>query len=150
MVCQVLLMDKHVDPEREQFEAFKALQRDKPVAMLNLVRFRSRAEYPGDHALASAGLSGAEAYRRYGEQSAPVFRGVGGSILWSGRPELVLIGPRSERWDTAFVAYYPGAGAFLAMVTDPEYKLAVVHRQAAVETSRLIRTEPRDGGQSFA
>jgi uncharacterized protein (DUF1330 family) len=79
-----------------------------------------------------------------------VFKRVGGSILWSGRPELVLIGPGSERWDTAFVAHYPSAGAFLAMVTDPEYRLAVVHRQAAVETSRLIRTEPREGGQSFA
>jgi hypothetical protein len=27
------------------------------------------------------------------------------------------------------------------MVTDPEYQEAVVHRQAAVETSRLIRTQ---------
>ena len=118
--------------------------------MLNLVRFRPRAEYPSDHALASAALSGAEAYRRYGEQSGPVFKRVGGSVLWSGRPELVLIGPANERWDTAFIAHHPSAGAFLAMVTDPEYRAAVIHRQAAVETSRLIRTEARDGGRSVA
>lgn len=144
------MINRYVDPEREQFEAFKALPRDKPVAMLNLVQFRSRAEYPGDHALASAALSGAEAYGRYRAQSDPVFKRVGGTILWVGRPELVLIGPDSERWDTIFVAHYPSAAAFLALVTDPEYRVAVIHRQAAVETSRLIRTEPGDIGRKSA
>ena len=143
-------MTHHVDPDRDQFEAFKALPRDMPVAMLNLLRFRAQAAYPADHALAGAGLSGAEAYRRYGEDSGPVFAKVGGSILWSGRPELVLIGPADERWDAAFVARYPTAGAFLAMVTDPIYRQAVVHRQAAVETSRLVRTAPREAGAGFA
>jgi len=75
---------------------------------------------------------------------------VGGSILWSGRPELVLIGPADEGWHAAFVAHYPTAAAFLEMVTDPEYQKAVVHRQAAVLTSRLIRHAPRDAGSGFA
>ena len=30
-----------------------------------------------------------------------------------------------------FIAFYPHAGAFLEMVTDPVYRQAVVHRQAA-------------------
>ena len=38
-------MSSHIDPERDQFEAFKALPRDQPVMMLNLVRFRDRAAY---------------------------------------------------------------------------------------------------------
>ena len=141
-------MDAHVDPERAAFEAFKALPRDVPVAMLNLLRFRDRAEYPAGHARAGDTLSGAEAYRLYGAESGPVFRGVGGTILWSGRPELVLIGPADERWDAAFIARYPTASAFLAMVTDPAYRLAVVHRQAAVMTSRLIRMATDDSGPS--
>ena len=41
-----------------------------------------------------------------------------------------------------FIAQYPTSAAFLAMVTDPEYQLAVVHRQAAVMDSRLVRTSP--------
>ena len=143
-------MDRHVDPEREQFEQFKALPRDTPIHMLNLLRFRTRAEYPPGHPLAGPGLSGAEAYRRYGEESGPVFAGVGGKILWSGRPEGVLIGPADEQWHAAFIAAYPDAAAFLAMVTDPEYQRAVVNRQAAVETSRLIRMAPRETGRGFA
>lgn len=134
--------DSHIDPARAAFEAFKALPRDAPVEMLNLLRFRPRAAYPEGHPAAAEGLSGAEAYRRYGRESGPVFARVGGTILWSGRPELVLIGPTDESWDAAFVARYPSAAAFLDMVTDPAYRVAVVHRQAAVATSRLIRTAP--------
>lgn len=139
----------YIDPSRANFEAFKALDRDEPVAMLNLVRFREKAAYPEGHPLAGKGLSGAEAYAHYGKDSGPVFERVGGTVLWSGEPQTMVIGPEDERWDTAFVARYPTAGAFLAMVTDPEYRKAVVHRQAAVETSRLIRHKLREAGKGF-
>jgi hypothetical protein len=36
------------------------------------------------------------------------------------------------------------------MVTDPEYQHAVVHRQAAVMNSRLIRTTPLPASDIFA
>ena len=49
-----------------------------------------------------------------------------------------------------FVARYPTAGAFLEMVTDPDYRIAVTHRQAAVEDSRLIRTGESDRGEGFS
>jgi uncharacterized protein (DUF1330 family) len=142
-------MTAHIDPERAQFEAFKALDRDTPVEMLNLVRFRDHADYPAGHPLADAGLTGAEAYANYGRDSGPVLDRVGGSILWRGRFETTLIGPLEEAWDEVFIARYPDAHAFLAMVTDPEYRLAVVHRQAAVATSRLIRCAPADAGRRF-
>ncbi len=142
-------MTDHIDPSRPQFDAFKALPRDKPIEMLNLIRFRARAAYPEEHPQAAEGLSGAEAYARYGAGSGPIFRRVGGTIVWSAAPELVLTGPADEAWDTAFVARYPSAHAFLEMVTDPDYRRAVVHRQAAVATSRLIRTAPREGGAGF-
>lgn len=136
------MSDKHVDPERAQFDAFKALPRDTKIHMLNLVRFKDEATYPDDHPLAGRGLSGAEAYANYGLDSGPVFQRVGGSIVWRGSMEAMLIGPDSEKWDAMFVAEYPNSGAFMEMVTDPVYRQAVVHRQAAVETSRLIRTAP--------
>ena len=140
----------HVDPERAQFEAFKALPRDVPIAMLNLIRYRDRATYPADHPSAAEGMTGAEAYRRYGAESGGVFARVGGTIIWSGAPEAMVIGPTDERWDAAFVAHYPSTAAFLEMLTDPAYRAAVVHRQAAVETSRLIRCKPRTSGTTFA
>ena len=138
-------MTNHIDPERKQFEAFKSLPRDKPVMMLNLLRFRAKANYDDDRE-----VTGAEAYAAYGRESAPVFQRVGGEIVWRGRPEVTLIGPDDERWDLIFIARYPTAGAFLEMVTDPAYREAVKHRQAAVLDSRLIRTTEAAVGQGFA
>ena len=84
-------------------------------------------------------VTGADAYAAYGRESRTIFQRVGGQIVWRGRPEQVLIGPLDERWDVAFIARYPSAAAFLEMVTDTEYRVAVAHRQAAVEDSRLVR-----------
>lgn len=142
-------MTTFIDPDRAQFDAFKALDRDQPIEMLNLVKFRELAEYPEDHALSGAGLTGAQAYRNYGTETAPILKRLGGSILWRGMFQTTLIGPKDEAWDEMFIARYPTAHAFLEMVTDPKYQIAVVHRQAAVDTSRLIRCGTATGGASF-
>jgi uncharacterized protein (DUF1330 family) len=137
--------EHHVDPTRASFDAFKALPRNTTIHMLNLVRYRDRARYPD----AARNLTGAEAYAEYGRTSLPIFTKVGGQTIWRGKMEAMVTGPVDELWDNAFIAQYPNAAAFLAMVTDPEYKLAVVHRQAAVLTSRLIRMAPADPGKGF-
>lgn len=136
---------EHVNPSREQFDAFKALPRDTPILMLNLVRLKDEAVYPEGER-----VSGAEAYARYGRHSEPVFQRLGGTIVWRGTWEGMVIGPDDKRWDIAFVARYPTAAAFLAMVTDPEYKAAVIHRTVAVEDSRLIRFGEAAAGAGFA
>ena len=129
-----------IDPARPQFDAFKALPRDTPINMLNLLRFRDLADYPESHENAGKGMTGAEAYAAYGRDSGAVFTRVGGKVIWRGSMEAVLTGPmEGEHWDGAFIAYYPNAGCFLEMVTDPVYQQAVKHRQAAILTSRLVR-----------
>ncbi|WP_170417730.1 DUF1330 domain-containing protein [Ruegeria atlantica] len=142
-------MTSFIDPERAQFEAFKDLDRDHPIEMLNLVKFRDDAAYPAGHKLADAGLTGAQAYRNYGSETAPIIARLGASILWRGEFETTLIGPQDEDWDAVFIARYPTANAFLEMVTDPAYQKTVVHRQAAVLTSRLIRCAPARVGDAF-
>jgi uncharacterized protein (DUF1330 family) len=142
-------MSGSIDPLRAQFEAFKALPRNEPIHMLNLIRLKTLATYPEGHPDHGKGLSGLDAYRAYGRTSAPIFSRVGGKQVWAGRPEAVVTGPADERWDLAFIAEYPSAGAFLAMVTDPEYREHVKHRQAGVEDSRLIRMKPLTPGDGF-
>ena len=142
-------MSGSIDPLRAQFEAFKALPRNEPIHMLNLIRLKKIATYPDGHPDHGKGLSGLDAYRAYGRTSAPIFKRVGGRQVWAGRPEVVVTGPADEYWDLAFIAEYPSAGAFLAMVTDPEYREHVKHRQAGVEDSRLIRMKPITPGDGF-
>lgn len=136
------MTDRYIDPDRTQFDGFKALPRDKPIHMFNLVRFLDQAAYPAEHELAGKDLTGAEAYANYGRESGPIFQRVGGTIVWRGRMEAMVIGPDDKQWDAMFIAAYPNSGAFMEMVTDPVYRQAVVHRQAAVATSRLIRCDP--------
>ncbi len=138
-----------IDPERSQFDAFKALPRDTPIEMLNLVRFKPLAAYEAGHADAGNGMSGLDAYRAYGRDTAALFARLGGRQIWAGRPETVVTGPGDERWDLAFIAEYPNAAAFLAMVTDPDYRAHVRHRTAAVADSRLIRLAPIAPGAGF-
>ncbi len=136
-------MTYYIDPERDQFDAFKALPRDKPVMMLNLLRFRDKAAYEDGRE-----ATGREAYEAYGRESGPIFHRVGGEIIWRGAPELMLIGPQDKHWHLMFVARYPTAAAFLEMVTDPDYQKAVFHRRAALIDSRLIRTGDVEGGRT--
>jgi len=138
-----------IDPTRAQFDAFKALPRDAPIHMLNLIRLKPLADYPADHPDHGKGLSGLDAYRAYGRTAGPIFARLGARQVWAGRPEAVVTGPEGERWDLAFIAEYPSAAAFLAMVTDPDYREHVKHRTAAVEDSRLIRLAPLTPGQGF-
>ena len=138
-------MTGYIDPQRQAFTAFKALPRDTPILMLNLIRLHHQAVYPDGR-----DATGAQAYAAYGAHSGPIFRRVGGSILWRGKPESTLIGPAAEAWDLSFIAAYPSAAAFLEMVTDPVYQSeAVPHRQAAVSDSRLIRHAPLQGSGVF-
>lgn len=137
-------MNSHVDPDRERYAIFKELPRSGKIHMLNLVRLRETAVYED-----GTMVTGHEAYAAYGRESGPVFQRLGGRIVWSGKFELMLIGPESEYWDICFVAEYPDADTFIAMLRNEEYRKAVKHRQAAVFDSRLVRLRPSESGGVF-
>jgi len=127
------------------FRGFRDVPRDGPIHMLNLVRLRDRAAYNDGRE-----ATGAEAYAAYGRGSQRVLERLGGRIVWRGAMEFMLIGPEEEAWDLCFIAEYPNAAAFAEMIKDPEYRDAMVHRQAGVADSRLIRMAPMDPGGNFA
>lgn len=137
-------MMNFIDPTREQFSAMMKLPDEGPINMLNLIKLKDQASYEDGRK-----ATGADAYKTYGEESGPIFRRVGGKIIHSWDPKIVLIGPGDESWNLAFIAEYPNAAAFGEMVKDPDYQKAVIHRQAAVETSRLIRLHPKESASVF-
>lgn len=139
----------YIDPSRANFEVFKSLPRDEPIHMLNLLLYRQVADYPEGHEHAGQGWSGRRAYEEYGRTSGPIFRRVGGSIVWRGMFETVVTGPEAMRWHDGFVAQYPNAAAFLEMIKDAEYQQAVVNRTAALDDSRLVRFKPDIGSEGF-
>lgn len=134
----------YVDPDRERFAEFRAIEREGSIEMLNLIRYRDQAVYEDGRA-----ATGREAYAAYSRASQPIFERVGGRQIWVGLPELMLIGPVEEQWDLAFIAAYPSGAAFVEMVRDPDYREAVKHRTAAVADSRLLRLRPASAGAGF-
>ena len=142
-------MTAHIDPDRQAWEIFKGLPKDEPIQMLNLVRVKPLAEYPEGHPDHGKVLTGLEAYRAYGRTTAPIFARLGGRQIWAGKPQVMVTGPQDEAWDLAFIAEYPSAEAFIAMVRDPDYREFVQHRTAAVEDSRLLRLSPAAPGAGF-
>jgi uncharacterized protein (DUF1330 family) len=139
----------YIDPEREAWETFKSLPRGEPIHMLNLIKLKPKAEYPPDHPDHGKDLTGLDAYRAYGRTTRPIFARLGGKQVWAGKPQVMVTGPQAEHWDIAFIAEYPNAEAFIAMVRDPEYRELVKHRTAGVADSRLLRLEPVTPGEGF-
>jgi len=131
--------------DKAAYEEFKANDRAGCVHMLNLIRLRTKAEYADGR-----DATGLDAYTRYSEGSANVLRRFDVQIIWRGKFEQTLIGPDHEFWDITFIAQYPSVDAFLSMMKDPDYRAAVVHRQAATEDSRLIRLAELNAGTVFA
>lgn len=144
-----MTFESYIDPSPANFQAFKDLPRDTPINMLNLLLYKDLAEYPAGHEHAGKSWSGRRAYEEYGATSGPIFRRLGGQILWRGRFETMVTGPEVRAWHDGFIAQYPNAGAFFAMIKDPEYQEAVVNRTAALADSRLIRFAPGAAGEGF-
>ena len=85
---------EYVGFDRETFKAFKDIADRRPLHMLNLVQLKEKAIYPDGKI-----TTGVEAYVRYGKESEPVFKKLGGSIVWRGEMLIGLIGPVDEKWD---------------------------------------------------
>ena len=133
---------KTIDPTRATLAQLRALPQDKPVVMLNLLRYREQASYPAEAEFEPC--SGREAYRRYSKVAIRKVAGVGGNVVWAGAAMTGVIAPPGERWDDVLLVRYPSVAAFLDMLAMPDYQAAAVHRAAALEDSRLIATMQPD------
>ena len=143
-------MTRHIDPDRQAWEVFKSLPRDRPIQMLNLIRLKPQADYLPDHPDHGKAQTGLDAYRAYGRTSGPIFARVGGRQVWAGKPQVMVTGPQdAEQWELAFIAEYPSSQAFIEMVRDPDYRQHVKHRTAGVADSRLLCLAPLTPGDTF-
>lgn len=123
-----------VHPQDDRLAAMATADQDQPVVMLNLLRYREQAEE--GHGV--DGLTGEEAYRRYGQAFAELQPRYGGEPIWMGRVGQTVIGPSDEDWDIAILVRYPERRRFVAMLRDPDYQAIAPMRAAALADSRLI------------
>lgn len=129
-----------VSPTMAQITAFIRRDRRAPITMVSMVKFRERAAYPAGYSVPPC--SGLDAYRRYLADIAPYLERSGAQIVFRGPVEFVLIGclddPAAD-WDEVTLVAYPSREAFLEMIRQPEYQLALMHRAAAL--TRMAQLE---------
>lgn len=134
-----------IEPDEQQFAEIASLAggaADGPVVMLNLNRYRERAEYEGEvPGEDSADVSGHEAYLRYAVVAVAVLARVGGRILWQAEAKLTAVGDETDRYDEVVAVWYPSLAAFVALATDAEILEARAHRTAGLERAALIACE---------
>jgi uncharacterized protein (DUF1330 family) len=127
-----------VFPGPEQIAAFFGGVEDGPFVMVNLLKFKERADYPDGK---DADLSGREAYARYGAGVRACLAAVGGKSLYAGAVTDLMLGEVDDLWDMVALAQYPSRAGMMAMVQSPEYQAIEKHRIAGLAGQLNIRTK---------
>ena len=119
-----------VMPNEEQLKGFLEEGHDEPIFMVNLLKFKDKAEYPDKR---ENNLTGKEAYAIYGKEVVEHLEKVGGKPIFGGEVTRLMLGEVEDLWDQVAIAMYPNRKAMLTMIQDPDYIKSAQHRVAGLE-----------------
>ncbi len=122
-------------PTAEQMQELMKGPADTPVVMVNLLKFKPKAdESEGD-------VSGQQAYMRYGAKMREFVESKGGRFIWAGRVDSQVIGDGGEGFDNIALVEYPSRAEFFKILSDPYVEKDIgTHREAGLEMQWLIAT----------
>ncbi len=135
-------MDKYIDSNPEAGKRFYQDFFDKgKVTMLNLLKFRVKADYTGFENLSpEREISGEEAYQLYIDNTSTELIKAGSRVLYYGKSKDFLIGPDTEKWDAVLIVEHESVSKFMAFAQSKDYIENAGHRAAGLEDSRLLPT----------
>ena len=122
-------VENAVNPTPEQIAELGEEGHGRPIYMVNLLKFKERAEYEDGRATE---MTGAEAYGVYGAEVVAHLAKVGGKPVIGGQVTGLRLGEVEELWDSVAIAMYPNRKAMLAMIMDPDYRKSAEHRAAGL------------------
>ena len=99
--------ENKLSPSEEQIEGFLT-PLERPIHMLNLLKFRENASYPDGK---DRHLSGREAYARYTKEVAKILHEMGGKIEFVADISRLMLGEVEDLWDAVAIASYPSREA---------------------------------------
>jgi uncharacterized protein (DUF1330 family) len=129
-----------VTPSDAQMKGFFENDHGKPISMVNLLKFKDKAEYPEDHELHGTDMTGAEAYAIYGAAVTKIVEGLGGEMRFFGHVQRLMLGEVEELWDQVAIAKYPSRQAMVDMMMSEEYNTIHMHRDAGLAGQLNIET----------
>ena len=122
-------------------EEFLEEGHDGPIFMVNLLKFKEKAEYPDKR---ETDLTGREAYAIYGKEVVEHLEKVGGKPIFGSDVTRLMLGEVEDLWDQVAIAMYPNRKAMLKMISDPDYIESAQHRVAGLAGQLNIETKVRD------
>ena len=134
-------VENKVMPNEKQMEEFLEEGNDEPIFMVNLLKFKEKAEYPDKR---ETDLSGREAYAIYGVEVVKHLEKVGGKPIFGSDVTRLMLGEVEELWDQVAIAMYPSRKAMLQMISDPDYIESAQHRVAGLAGQLNIETKIRN------
>ncbi len=123
--------------EPEQIEKRLEPGPDGPIVMVNLLKFKEKAEYQDGR---ETNLSGYEAYMIYAQAVSELLKEFGGRVLFAGDVTHLSLGKVEELWDEVALAEYPNRGAMGAMAQSETFREIAVHRRAGLAGQLNIET----------
>jgi len=108
-----------------------------PIFMVNLLKFKERAEYEDGRA---CDLSGRDAYMIYGRAVSDLLPKFGGQAIFAADVSLLSLGKADELWDEIAIAMYPERAAMVRMSMSEEWRAIAVHRTAGLKGQLNIET----------
>ena len=127
-----------VIPNKDQIDEFLEGDIESPISMVNLLKFKEKAEYEDGR---DTNLSGKEAYMIYGIEVQEHLKKVGGEMVFGGEISRLMLGEVEDLWDNVAVARYPSRTAMLEMMMDPDYQESEKHRSAGLLGQLNIETK---------
>ncbi|MAB10269.1 DUF1330 domain-containing protein [Hyphomonas sp.] len=127
-------------PTADQFRAFRDDPHEGPIAQVNILKFRVKADYRPEDPEFGNDEPGAAAYQRYADAFGIAAAEVGGRCLLMGEVERYFIG--NGDWDAVMVMFFPDRKAFIATLNHPDYKSMARHREAGLLCQELLTTRP--------
>jgi len=137
-----MIVENKTTPNAEQLQGFSEPGPQGPIYMLNLLKFKEKAEYADGR---ETDLSGAEAYAIYGAAVGKILAKLGGGGMFSAGVERLMLGEVEELWDTVAIATYPNRQAMLDMMMSEEYQAIHHHREAGLAGQLNIETTNASG-----
>ena len=115
---------------------------DGPIFMVNLLKFKEKAEYEDGRA---SDLSGRDAYMIYGRAVTGILPKFGGKAIFAGDVTFLSLGKAEELWDEVAIAMYPKRADMVRMSMSAEWQEAAVHRTAGLKGQLNIETVLQPG-----
>lgn len=131
-----------VEPTDERAQEFFGAPEDGPFIMVNLLKFKDKAEYEDG---SDADISGQEAYARYGAAISGCLQQVAAKPVSAGSVTSLMLGEVEDLWDMVALVEYPSLEAFRSMVMSPEYLAITHHRKAGLAGQLNIKIKPLGG-----